>query len=215
MLQVKQFVFNHFDENTYLAVDTETRQAAVIDPGMLTGQERTAFENFIKDNNITLTQVILTHGHLDHCFGADFVRNRYGVPVKVHTADAPLAAHIHEQGKHFGLGKLVDHGVENTVTLKDGDVIEIGNSRLEVIHVPGHSPGGIALYDKADGLLFSGDSLFRGSIGRTDLEGGDHKTLLNSLRNRILTLPDDTLVLPGHGNFTRTGIEKSSNPYLA
>ena len=161
-----------------------------------------------------MTQIILTHGHLDHCFGADYVRSRYGTPIKAHSDDIPLTDMLGVQAERFGMGKHFPKGISIDVQLKDGDTIEIGESRLEVIHVPGHSPGGIALYDKADGYVISGDSLFRGSIGRTALPGGNHATLVNAVRNRLLSLPENTMILPGHGDFTRVGIEKKSNPYL-
>ncbi len=214
MLQIHQFVFNNFGENTYLAVDKATNEAAIIDPGMLYDEEKAAIDKYIVEHGIKLTQVILTHAHLDHCFGADFIKTKYGVPVKAHEADSPLAAALAGQGARFGMGNVLKNGLEFDVKLKDGDVINIGESRLEVIHVPGHSPGGIALYDKADNVAFVGDSIFAGSIGRTDLEGGDMATLVGALKNRILTLPDNTYLLPGHGEVTTVKDERARNPYL-
>lgn len=214
MLNIVKFVFNNFGENTFLVIDSATRQAAVIDPGMLHGEEREAFDRYIKDNGLKLTQIILTHAHLDHVFGAGYVTDAYGVPVAAHADDLPLALKAPSQTARFGMAGVIDRPLEFDVTLKDGDIIRIGESTLEVLHVPGHSPGGIVLYDRADGVAFVGDSIFDGSIGRTDLEGGDYATLISSIKNRILTLPDDTVLLPGHGNATTVKKEKESNPFL-
>lgn len=214
MLNITRFVVNNFSENTYLAVDKATQQGAIIDPGMLYDEERDAVSHFIKENGITLTQIILTHAHLDHCFGVDYVKTKFGVPVKGHKHDASLAAALSEQGRRFGMGNVLNHDITFDVELKDGDVIEIGESTLEVIHVPGHSAGGIVLYDREDGIAFVGDSIFRGSIGRTDLEGGNFETLINSLRTKVLSLPDETRLLPGHDATTTVGDEKQHNPFL-
>lgn len=214
MLKIHRFIVNNFGENTYLAVDAETGNAAVIDPGMLHGNERSAFDKFIAENGIRLEQIILTHAHLDHCFGADYVRNRYNVPVKAHEGDAVIARSLPAQSRRFGMGDLIRQPLEFDVRLSDGDMIEIGNSRLKVIAVPGHSPGGIVLYDETDKLAFVGDSIFEGSIGRTDLEGGDFTTLINALKERVLTLPEDTVLLPGHGEPTTVGSERKHNPFL-
>lgn len=214
MLKVRLMTVNNFDENTYILIDESTGKAAVVDPGMLHDQEQRRFEDFIKKENIKLEQVILTHAHLDHCFGADFVHNAFGVPVKGHAADAPLLAAVKTQATRFGMGHIFENEPVLDVELREGDTISIGESTLHVIHVPGHSPGGIALYDKEDGFVIVGDSLFKGSIGRTDLQGGDHATLLLSIKAKLFTLPDNTLVLPGHGPTTTIGAEKTTNPFF-
>lgn len=214
MLKVAQLTFNNFGENTYVLVDTATGEAAVVDPGMFSDSERQAFDKFVAENDIVIKQIILTHGHIDHCFGVNYVHNEYGVPVKAHPLDSPLIESLAPQAERFGMGRKFSDKIVIDVNIKDGDTIKIGESELSVIHVPGHSQGGIALYDKADGYVLTGDSLFEGSIGRTDLPGGEHRTLVNAVKNRLLTLPADTVVLPGHGNFTRIETEKQSNPYL-
>lgn len=214
MLKVTRMTVNNFDEVTYILADAETGDTAVVDPGLLFDEERRTFDRFLQDNHLTLTQIILTHGHVDHCFGADYVKNRYGVPVKAHSADKQLIGSLPVQAARFGMAEAVAKGLELDVELSDGDTIDIGKSRLHVIHVPGHSPGGIALYDKEDQFILVGDSLFSGSIGRTDLPGGDHTTLVDAIKKRLLTLPPDTLVLPGHGEATRIGHEATHNSYL-
>lgn len=214
MLSIHQFIFSLFGENTYLLIDQATKEAAVIDPGMQDAQERNAFDAAVERLGAKITQVINTHMHLDHCFGANYVTNKYGVLLKAHPDDKSLGLNIASQASKFAL-KIDSSPVEINVELKDGDIIDIGESKLEVIHVPGHSAGSIALYWKEGKVLFAGDTLFRGSVGRTDLLGGDHKQLINSIKTRLLTLPDDTVVYSGHGNPTTIGQEKRSNPYLA
>ena len=214
MLKVIRFIFNHFEENTYLVIDSATNDCAIIDPGMLNANEQNALDREIADSGAKLTQIILTHAHLDHCFGAEYVHNRYGAPVKAHKEDEFLAKKLFDQACRFGLGGIVASGLEFDVTLEEGDIIYIGQSTLKVIHVPGHSPGGIVLYSEDDKVAFVGDSIFKGSIGRTDLDGGNHATLINSLRKKILTLPEDTVLLSGHGDPTTVKNERDTNPFL-
>ncbi len=209
MIKIKQFVFSDFGVNTYLLIDEDTRQAAVIDPAMSSKAERERFDKYVSDNDIKITQEINTHLHLDHCFGMDYVKDKYGIPLKAHAADAPVGRMMAQQYAMFGIRQAAPEVVID-VPLKDGDIIEIGHSRLQVIHVPGHSPGGIALYYKEGNVVLVGDSLFRGSIGRTDLYGSQQQ-LVDSIRNRLFTLPDSTLVLSGHGMQTTIGDEKRSN----
>lgn len=210
MLKVEQFVFSYFEENTYLVIDEATNDAAVIDPGMMNEREQKIFDETVVRLGVRISQIINTHLHLDHCFGLNYVKTRYGVPAKAHEKDIVLGKIVPQQFAMFGL-KPVSDSVEIDVALKDGDIIDIGESRLKVIHVPGHTEGGIVLYDEADGLLFSGDTLFRNSIGRTDLPGGSQMAIVKSLRDRIYRLPDNVKVLPGHGEYTTIGYEKTHN----
>ena len=213
MLKIQHFVFNPFGESTYVIFDTETADAVVVDPGMFQPEETRAFDEFVKAHQLKVTQIINTHLHLDHCFGDRYVRDKYGAPIAAHKADSSLGAALAAQAARFGMPLTVE-GVDIDVPLSDGDKVRVGNSELEVLHVPGHSQGGIALYSPEYKFLISGDSLFQNSIGRTDLPGADHETLLNAIKTKLLTLPDETLVLPGHGNFTTIGEEKSHNPFL-
>lgn len=209
MLSIKQFVFSDFGVNTYLLIDEDTREAAVVDPAMSSRAEQERFDKYVSDNDIKITQEINTHLHLDHCFGMDFVKDKYGIPLKAHAADAPVGRMMVQQYAMFGIRRPAPDVVID-VPLKDGDIIEIGHSRLVVIHVPGHSPGGIALYYKEGNVVLVGDSLFKGSIGRTDLYGSQQQ-LVDSIRKRLFTLPDSTLVLSGHGLQTTIGDEKRTN----
>lgn len=213
MLKVKQFTFNPFGENTYLIVDKESGDAILVDPGMFNQRERDEFDNYVKDNNIKIQQIVNTHLHLDHCFSDNYVRDKYGVKISGSLSDAPLGEEVPVQGLRFGL-KAQSEAVHIEVPLKDGDVIKIGESEFHVIEVPGHSPGGIALYCPQGKFVLTGDSLFRGAIGRTDLPGGNHPQLVKSVTDKLLSLPDDTRVLPGHEGMTTIADEKKYNPFL-
>lgn len=214
MLTLKQFVFNNFGENTYIVFDTDTLDAIVVDPGMLTSTEVASFNRFVSVNSLRLGRIVLTHGHLDHCFGAKDVAEHYSIPIAVHRDDKLLTRSLCQQALRFGMGRIVDSGIYPDQYIADGDGIDVGNSHLDVIHVPGHSPGGIALYAPAEKFVIVGDSLFCGSIGRTDLPGGDYATLVTAIQKKLLTLPDDTIVLPGHGELTTIATEKVNNPYI-
>lgn len=214
MLRVKQFQFSMFGVNTYLLIDEATNEAAVIDPAMVAAAEQKRFSDYVEASHACITRIINTHLHLDHCFGENYVKDAYGVPVSAHVADAPLGMEMAAQYRKFGMpgqGKQV----HIDTPLADGDIIRIGQSALQVIHTPGHTRGGISLYYAEGKLLFAGDTLFRGSIGRTDLPGGDHQELIDSIRNRLFALPDDVTVLPGHDAPTTIGHEKAHNPYVA
>ncbi len=216
MLKVHQLVFNPFEENTYIVTDTETGEGAVIDPGMFTDSDRLQFDEYIQANDIRLTQIINTHLHVDHCMGTAHVRDRYGVKVKASPADSALGERVVEQAIFFGLGSAqkILKAVTIDQELKDGDIISIGKGQLQVITTPGHSPGGIALYDAQDGFVITGDSLFRGSIGRTVLPGGNHRQLVESVRKKLLTLPSSTLIYPGHGPMSTVSLELATNPFV-
>lgn len=215
MLKVKQFVFNPFGVSTFIIYDSESKAAIAIDPGMLNSAEQKEFDSYIAENNLKLTQIVNTHLHLDHCFGNNYVRDKYGIKVAAHPDDAFLGNSLAEQASRFGIrltGNDTKVGID--IELKDGDSIKVGAHTLKVLHVPGHSPGSIALYCAEGGFVIAGDVLFKGSIGRTDLQGGNLDTLLNSIHSRLMTLPGSTNVLPGHDRFTTIGAERATNPYI-
>ena len=212
-MKVAIFQFSLFGINTYVVYDPQTSDCAVIDPGMLGEEEEKAMADFIERNKLHVTNVINTHLHIDHAVGNNFLKEKYNVPVLAHKLDEPLGERIQQQAYMFGINEKFK-GVEITDYLKDGDIIKIGNGELEVICVPGHSQGSVALYDKKDGFIIVGDALFNGSIGRTDLPGGNYEQLITSIKNRLLTLPGDTVVYPGHGPSTTIANEKNLNPYL-
>lgn len=215
MLKVKQFVFNPFAENTYIVWDSDSREAVVIDPGMTSDSEFREFDDYVAANDLKITQIVNTHLHLDHCFGVNRVKEHYGVKLAANAGDADLGRSVAEQMKKFGLVLPgADAPVIIDVPLKAGDVIPVGAEKLEVLVVPGHSPGGIALYCRAGGFAFVGDSIFAGSIGRTDLPGGNYRTLCKALWDNILNLPPETRLLPGHNGFTTVKTEAQTNPYI-
>lgn len=212
-MKISRFTINMFGVNCYVVWDEKSRQAVVIDPGMFYPREHEVFDNFLKKNDLTLTQIVNTHLHLDHIFGVNALKDKYGVKAAGGAADAPLGATIGEMAARFGL-KGDFKPVELDVTLKPGDRIPVGDEFLEVISVPGHSKGSIALYAPESGVVFTGDALFKGSIGRTDLPGGDFGELVGSIKQNLLTLPDETVILPGHGEETTVGEEKRHNQFL-
>lgn len=212
-MEVARFIFSLFGINTYVVYDPATLECAVIDPGMSSKREYDALDHFIGRKNLRVTHLINTHLHVDHAIGDAYVQKKYGLPLEAHPADAPLGARSAEQALMFGITERAE-AVTITSPLQDGEVIKIGNGVLHVIHVPGHSPGHIALYDKEDGFIIGGDILFQGSVGRTDLPGGNHNQLIEGIRKRLMTLPDDTIVYPGHGNETTIGLERAHNPFL-
>ncbi len=212
-MKVSRFVFNMFGVNTYVMWDEDSREAAIVDPGMIDEDERKALDSFIERNKLKVTQLLNTHMHLDHIFGNAYVKDKYGLEIKANPDDNFLGLTLNEQAERFHLPvKLTDTGLD--VELHDGDKLYLGTEPIDVISVPGHSPGSIALYCPESGFVITGDALFKGSIGRTDLPKGNHRQLLDSIDRRLFTLPDDTVVLPGHGPETTIGFEKAHNPYF-
>ncbi len=212
-MKIVRFEFSLFGINTYVVIDSKTKECAIIDPGMINAEERNAMLNFINSNGLKVVNVINTHLHVDHAIGNSWSKTTFNAPSSANELDLPLGQQIKQQARMFGLPfEVKDAGVDHY--LKDGDIIKIGNGELKVIHVPGHSQGSIALYDAADGFLISGDALFAMSIGRTDLPGGNHQQLLKSIKEKLLSLPEETIVYPGHGQPTTIGKERRSNPFL-
>lgn len=213
MLKIAKFTFYMFGINTYVVYDPVSHEAAVIDPGMSRQEEFDAMEKFIVRENLKVTHLINTHLHVDHAIADGWVSEKYGVPVEAHGDDATLGAIIPQQAQRFGIREGARR-VEIGHQLKEGDVIKIGSGELKVLHVPGHSPGSIALYDKSDRFVIVGDTLFEGSIGRTDLMGGSHSQLVDAINKKLMSLPEDVVVFPGHGDSTTIGRERQMNPYL-
>lgn len=210
---VSRFTFNLFGVNTYILWDADSREAVIIDPGMTKETEYKQIDDFVRENSLKLCHMINTHMHIDHSFGVSYISRTYGLPLEANKEDQFLAERIQQQAKMFGLPISVEDLNINTA-LVDGQIINVGSEELRVIHVPGHSPGGIAFYSPESGFLISGDSLFQRSIGRTDLPGGDYNQLINSLNVKLMTLPGETVVYPGHGPETMIKDEKDFNPYL-
>ncbi len=214
MLRYKSFEFNLFGVNTYIIWDEDTLDAAIIDPGMSNASEESEIARFIADRKLKPAMLINTHLHVDHAMGDAWVEKKYGLSLCAGAEDEFLGRSLDDQLRLFHLQPGPFEPLELGRELHDGDTLTLGHTTLEVIAVPGHSPGSIALYSPADRLVITGDTLFRGSIGRSDLPGGDGDTLRRSIRSKLLTLPADTIVLPGHGPSTMIAGERNSNPWI-
>jgi glyoxylase-like metal-dependent hydrolase (beta-lactamase superfamily II) len=213
MLRIVSFTFNGFAENTYLLIDEATRATAIVDPGAYSAAEQRTLRTYIDDNELDVKYLLNTHAHIDHVLGNAFVLRTYsGVPFLLHTLDLPTLRAVATYAGPYGFPAY--EGAEPTGELAAGQVIKLGDSELQVRFAPGHAPGHVVLYDAAGGQLIGGDVLFKGSVGRTDLPGGDHATLIQSIVSELLTLPDATVVHPGHGPATTIGAERRSNPFL-
>ncbi len=211
MLQLKLFTFNPFYENTYILYD-ETKACVIIDPGCYEPEEKRELFDFIIKEDLKPVRLLNTHCHIDHVLGNKFVAESFGLKVEIHALEYPLLKATIVYGSRYGI--MVEESPEPLTSLKDGEEITFGNSTLKIIFAPGHSPGSVCFYNEADAIVIGGDVLFRQSIGRTDLPGGDAETLLKSIRNNLFVLPDDTTVFPGHGEETTIGYEKKHNPFL-
>jgi hydroxyacylglutathione hydrolase len=212
MISVEKFVFNDFQENTYVLHD-ESGEGLIIDPGCNNEAERASLVSFISGEGIRPLKIINTHGHIDHVLGVRYLASHFSIPFIIHRFDLPLVERSVEQAVMFSLD-FSEAPVADGY-LEDNEEISLGSSGLKVIHLPGHSPGGIGLYCQAQNFVLAGDVLFSGSIGRTDLPGGDYDTLIASIKNKLFTLDDNCLVYSGHGPETSIGKERRTNPYLS
>ena len=212
MITIKSFEFNYFQENTFLLYD-DTREAVLIDCGCCRKEEEKELTDFILENKLTLKHLLCTHLHVDHVFGNGFIYKTYGLKPEANKQDVEKLPSPDEQAKLFGLRQHVENvPVEKYIV--GGETIKFGTSELQVLTVPGHSPGSLVYYCKEDNCMFSGDVLFQGSIGRADLTGGNQEVLVAAIRDKLLSLPDETVIYPGHGPETRVIDEKFNNPYL-
>ncbi len=213
ILKTAIFEFSLFGINTYVVFDPETKDCVIIDPGMMGVEEQNAMRNFLEREHLNVKHLINTHLHIDHAVGDSFICRTYDVPLEAHKEDEPLMDRIRQQAEMFGIKEKVELcNIGHYLT--EGEIIHVGRGELKVLFVPGHSPGSIVLYDKEDGVLYGGDVLFAGSIGRTDLPGGNHSLLVRGIMEKLLSLPSDTIVYPGHGPATTIGQERKSNPFL-
>ena len=213
MLKLEQFIFNPFSENTYVVYDNDTKDCVIIDPGCSTPGEENELFGFIDSHCLKPMMVVSTHGHIDHILGNAALKRRYGVKVAAHPDVRSDYENVRRQAMLFGLntGAACDFP---DLDLKDGEIIKVGNSTLEVISTPGHAKGGVSLYAEQEGWVFTGDALFCRSIGRTDLDGGNYAQLTESIKGRLFRLPDDTEVFSGHGESTTIFDEQRYNMFL-
>jgi hydroxyacylglutathione hydrolase len=212
MIKVKIFTFSPIQENTYVLYN-EFGKALIIDPGCYSREEEQELSHFLSKNSLLPVQLINTHCHLDHVFGNKWVYETYQTPLFIHPDEEKMLQYAPISGEKWGLPFINYNGPLHF--LNEGDTILLGNDALKVILTPGHSPASICFYCESQDFLIGGDVLFRESIGRTDLPGGDHNTLLNSIREKLFILPDKTTVYPGHGMPTTIGYEKTNNPFLS
>jgi hydroxyacylglutathione hydrolase len=212
-MKVVSFTFNAFAENTYLLIDETTAATAVVDPGCYSVAEQQQLKAYVEAHKLQVIVLLNTHAHIDHVLGNDFILRTYpGIPFLLHTADLPTLRAVPTYAGPYGFPAY--QPTEPTGELTPGQVIQVGQMELEVRFTPGHAPGHVVFYHAPSKQLIGGDVLFKGSIGRTDLPGGDHATLLQSIITELLTLPDDTSVYAGHGPATTIGAERRNNPFL-
>lgn len=211
MLQIQSFTFNPFQENSFVLFN-EHKECWIIDPGMSNSNEEQELIAFINSNQLNPKAIINTHAHIDHILGIDFVANNFQIPFFLHEKELPILNNATHTAKMFGF----DYEGVKTVPqfISEKNELLLGSESLEVRFVPGHSPGSIALYSKEGDWVISGDALFAGSIGRTDLMFGDYDTLIQSIKTQLLVLPENTTVYSGHGSITNIKTEKNSNPFL-
>jgi glyoxylase-like metal-dependent hydrolase (beta-lactamase superfamily II) len=211
MINIHYFAFNGFQENTYILFD-ETKECLIIDPGCYSSEEHNTLSNYIKENDLTPIKLLNTHCHVDHILGNNYVASTYNIGLEIHENEVSTLHAAPEHGRLYGFN--LEESPEPTTLLKDADEIQFGNSKLEVRFAPGHCAGHVAFVGHEDKFVICGDILFHGSIGRTDLPGGDYNTLINSIKTKLLTLDDDFKVYSGHGPSTNIGFERKNNPFL-
>ncbi|MCH7415151.1 MBL fold metallo-hydrolase [Belliella sp. R4-6] len=211
MLKLKYFTFNPFMENTYVLFD-ETKEAIIFDPGCYEKNEREKLHDFILKEGLIVKYLINTHCHIDHVLGNAFVKRQYNVPLLIHQNEVMVLKSVSAYASNYGFP-----GYEETEAdqfIDESDEIKFGNTTLKIKFVPGHAPGHLVFYHEGSKLCIAGDTLFQGSIGRTDLPGGDHQTLLSAIKSEMFTLPNDMVIYPGHGPETTVEYEKENNPFV-
>lgn len=211
MINIHYFTFGPFQENTYILWD-ETKECIILDPGNNNASENKKLSDFITEKQLILKRLILTHAHVDHINGNKYVFDTYGLLPEVHKDD------VYFIEKHLATATMYGISVEQSpmpkAFINEGDIIKFGNSTLNTLHTPGHSPGSISFYNLEDKFIIGGDVLFYGSIGRTDLPMGNHETLIKSIKEKLMPLGDDMKVYSGHGMPTTIGFERTHNPFL-
>ena len=211
MIKIQKFIFNSFQENTFILYN-ENNECIIIDAGCYQAHEEDELVDFIESRELKPVRLINTHGHVDHILGVQFISQKYNLPLEIHSGDLRLVEVSDNYGGMYGFQVKVPTKIETN--LVDDMEIKFGDSILKLFHVPGHSPGSMAIYAPKENFVIVGDVLFKGSIGRTDLPGGDYPTLMKSIFNKLLSLDDSVTVFSGHGPETSIGYEKMSNPFI-
>jgi len=210
MFKIKSFTFSPIRENTYILYNEI--ECIIIDPGCYFDDEREILKNFIDQHNLRPSYLLNTHCHLDHVFGNKYVSETFGLKLHLHENEKKVLKFAPASGLMWNMP--FDNYAGELIIFKEGDKILLGDDELLVIETPGHSPGSVSFYCEKQHFVIGGDVLFKGSIGRTDLPGGNHQTLLKSIEEKLLVMPDETVVYSGHGEPTTIGEEKIHNPYL-
>ena len=211
-MKLHYFTFNPFQENTYILYD-ETKECIIVDPGCYSSEEQNQLANYIEKNDLKPKKLVCTHFHLDHIFGNYYTAKKWGLKVEGHRLDLPTLQLGEKSAQMYGFDDYQPSPAIETF-IDEGDKIHFGHTELEILFVPGHAPGHIALVHHNSKTVINGDVLFQGSIGRTDLPGGDYKTLENSIKQKMYQLPDDYTVFSGHGPSTTIGNEKQFNGFV-
>lgn len=212
MTQIKKFIVNSFQVNSYIIYD-DTNEAVIIDGATSNQQEEKLIIDFVKDNNLNIKYIINTHAHVDHVCGNYFLKTNFNSPIVMNFNDIKLLDLFEYHAILFSLSKI-NKPPNPDIDAKDQNLIKFGNTELKVIHTPGHTQGCICLYCEKENFLMTGDTIFKSSIGRTDLEGGNFEQLINSITTQIIVLPKKTIIYPGHGESTSVKDEIQKNPFI-
>ena len=212
MIQIQTFTFNGFQENTYVLFD-DTKECIIVDPGCYDKHEQETLSNFVTENKLKPVLLINTHCHIDHVLGNHFVADKWKLDLAMHKLDVPTLESVKDYCTIYGFHNYEVSPLPSHF-LNEGEKVKFGESELNILFTPGHAPGHIVLHSKKDSFIIGGDVLFQMSIGRTDLPGGDFDTLIESIKEKLLPLDDNTKVYCGHGPSTNIGFEKANNPFL-
>lgn len=212
-MKISRFTMNPFGMNCYILWSSPGGECAVIDPGMMLDSEREMITSFIDGNNLTVKHVLLTHCHIDHACGARWLAQHYGAEIEAGAKEDIIAQNMPLQAQRFGL-RIDSTPLVIDKILSEGDIITLAGEEIKVLETPGHSPGSLSFYIPESSVILTGDVIFQSSIGRTDLLGGSFPQLIDVIKTKILTLPSETVIVPGHGDTTTVGDEKIYNPYI-
>lgn len=214
MTKVQAFTFNPFSENTYVVYD-DSQQCIVVDPGCYTEAERQRLADYIQTQGLTPVGLLNTHCHIDHVFGNHFIAETYGLPLAIHKGEIPVLESVPRVAQMYGIPRVqLSPEASPDHYLEAGTTYEFGNTQLQILYTPGHSPASVSFYCAKSGFVLGGDVLFQGSIGRTDLPGGNYQTLMQSIDSQLMSLPDATVIYSGHGPATTIGAERQHNPFI-
>jgi len=212
MIKIQKFIFNPFTENTYLVWDEISKESIIIDPGCFSDSEKKRLADLISSNDLSIKSMILTHAHIDHILGCNYIKKNYSVEFYMPEGELPLLNHAEKQAEMFDLSietpPLPDHLLNEKLELG------IGDYKLIFLSTPGHTPDEYCIYFEKEKICFTGDVLFQNSIGRTDLWGGNYNQLMDSIKNKLMSLSDDIKIYPGHGNESTIGFERLNNTFL-